>query len=342
MLHGQTVAQFLQLPLTERKSILRQHLVQSEPVIIEEGDDNNALNPKISDGVLLLQPLFVGKGAMGKQVVREAREVHYGKNKFWVRLHWLCEFHCDQYDLDAPPAPIAPLVRHIMVETGLHDGLDWENDEEDNPFYPHDGIGIGEEVRRNSPDCIQPSGDIVARRTRKRLEDLFLFTNAEKITLVLRGDGPLDGSDPATRQTIADISVTVKRLIDSFGNRFSIEKRPLGKSRPTRSLLSYWNRPTELTRRDIIEVRTLGYKSYLAGSFLQPLYLPSYLSWLLVLLNITFTPFILCLTQPLEGTFKKVITPHRGVLLVSYNTPILPIQCCQTSPGRDEDSRIQQ
>ncbi|RTE68558.1 hypothetical protein BHE90_017066 [Fusarium euwallaceae] len=253
MLHGQTVAQFLQLPLTERKSILCQHLVQPEPVIIEEGDDDNELNPKIPDGVLLLQPLFVGKGAMGKQVVKEAREVHYGENKFYVKLHWLCEFQCDQYDLDTPAVPIAPLVRYIVVETGLHDGSDWENDEEDNPFYPHDGIG--EEEKSNSPDRIQPSGDIVARRTRKRLEDLFLFTNAEKITLVLRGDGPLDGSDPATRQTIADISVTVKRLIDSFGNRFSIEKRPLGKSRPTRSLLSYWNRPTELTRRDIIEGR---------------------------------------------------------------------------------------
>ncbi|KAJ3455209.1 hypothetical protein MRS44_013809 [Fusarium solani] len=146
MLHDQTVAQFLQLPLTERKSILRQHLVQPEPVIIEEGDDDNALNPNISDGVLLLQPLFVGKGAMGKQVVKEAREVHYGENKFWVRLHWLCEFQCDQYDLDAPPAPIAPLVRHIIVETGLHDGFDWENDEEDNPLYPHDGIGEEEKA----------------------------------------------------------------------------------------------------------------------------------------------------------------------------------------------------
>ncbi|KAF4469666.1 hypothetical protein FALBO_3435 [Fusarium albosuccineum] len=191
---------------------------------------------------------------MGKQVVEEAREVYYGENEFVVRLYWLCEFRCDHYDLDTPPVPIAPLVRRVIVETGLHDGSDWEDDEEDNPLYPHDGIGEGDDGI-GDPNRIRPSGNIVARRTRKRLEDLFLFINADKITLVLRGDGPLEGSDPATRQTIADISVTVQHLIDFFGNRFDIEKCPPQKPRPTRSLLSYWNRPTELTRRDIMEGR---------------------------------------------------------------------------------------
>ncbi|KAJ0133678.1 hypothetical protein HZ326_23266 [Fusarium oxysporum f. sp. albedinis] len=248
MLQGRTVEEFSQLPLMQRKSVFSQYLVQPQRVIIEEGDDDNMMNPQIAEGVLLLQQLFMGKGEKGKQMMTEAREVHYGENEFWVRLHWLCEFRCDQYDFGTVQ-PIAPLVRRLIVETDLHDGYDSENDNDDNPFYPHDGIGDGED--KIDPSHIRPSGDIVARRTRKRLEELFLFTNAEEITLVLRGGGPPDGSDVETRQTVADISVTVKRLIEFFGNRFAIQKWPENRSRPTRNLVSYWNKPTDLTRRDV-------------------------------------------------------------------------------------------
>ncbi|KAI3574026.1 hypothetical protein IWW34DRAFT_885037 [Fusarium oxysporum f. sp. albedinis] len=216
MLQGRTVEEFSQLPLMQRKSVFSQYLVQPQRVIIEEGDDDNMMNPQIAEGVLLLQQLFMGKGEKGKQMMTEAREVHYGENEFW---------------------------------TDLHDGYDSENDNDDNPFYPHDGIGDGED--KIDPSHIRPSGDIVARRTRKRLEELFLFTNAEEITLVLRGGGPPDGSDVETRQTVADISVTVKRLIEFFGNRFAIQKWPENRSRPTRNLVSYWNKPTDLTRRDV-------------------------------------------------------------------------------------------
>ncbi|KAG5767477.1 hypothetical protein H9Q73_014206 [Fusarium xylarioides] len=150
----------------------------------------------IAEGVLLLQQLFMGKDEKGKQMMKEAREVHYGENEFWVRLHWLCEFRCDQYDFGTVQ-PIAPLVRRLVVETDLHDGYDSENDNDDSPFYPHDGIGEGED--NIDPSHVRPSGGIVARRTRKRLEELFLFTNAEEITLVLRGGGLPDGSDVETR-----------------------------------------------------------------------------------------------------------------------------------------------
>lgn len=245
--------EFSQLPLVERKSVFGKHLVQQQRVIIEEGDDSHEINPAIADGVLLLQQLFMGKDEKGKQMASEAREVYYGENEFLAKLHWLCEFRCDQYDLDAAPLPIAPLVRRLIVETNLHDDYDWEDDTDDNPFYPHDGIGDGEE--NIDPNHIRPRGYIVARRTRKRLEDLFLFTNAEKITLVLRRDRLHDSSDVATRQTIADISATVKRLIEFFGNRFAIEKWSTNRSRSTRSLLPYWNKPTDLTRRDIREGR---------------------------------------------------------------------------------------
>ncbi|KAH7155909.1 hypothetical protein EDB81DRAFT_646369, partial [Dactylonectria macrodidyma] len=87
------------------------------------------------------------------------------------------------------------------------------------------------------------------------LIDRFLFANAEKITLVLREDEPLNGSDLSTRQTMTDISAVVRRLREFFGNRFVIEKWLLGKPHQTRSLLLYWNRPTDLTRLGIIEGR---------------------------------------------------------------------------------------
>jgi hypothetical protein len=254
MLHDRTVAQFSELALVERKSIFRQHLVQHDRVIIEEGDDTNEMNPDIADGILLLQQFYMGEDEIGKQMVKEAREVYYGENEFLVRLHWLCEFRWDGLgDFNAPKLSIAPLVRSIIVEAALHDGYDSEDDADDDSTYSDDDVD--DEEGSEDPSRIRASRGNVARRTRRRLEDLFLFTNAEKITLVLRGDGPLNGSDPTTRQAIADISVTVKRLIDFFGNRFTIEKWPTGKPRPTCSLLSYWNAPTDLTRRDIMEDR---------------------------------------------------------------------------------------
>ncbi|KAI5455810.1 hypothetical protein BGZ63DRAFT_429669 [Mariannaea sp. PMI_226] len=137
----------------------------------------------------------------------------------------------------------------IVYLWGLHDGYC--------SVYDDDGYDddVSEDEESQDPDRITTSRGRIAKRTRTRLEDLFLFTNAEKVTLVLRGNGPLDGSDMATRQTIADISVTVKRLIDFFGNRFAIEKWPQRNSHPTRSLRPYWNPPTALTRRDILEGR---------------------------------------------------------------------------------------
>ncbi|KAH6982572.1 hypothetical protein EDB80DRAFT_735916 [Ilyonectria destructans] len=254
MLGDRTVAQFSELPLVERKHIFRQHLVQDERVIIEEGDDGNEMNPDLAYSPLLLQQFFMGDDDIGKQMVKEAREVYYGENEFWVRLHWLCEFKWNGLGtFDEARLPIAPLVRSITIETSLHDHYYDSDDSHDDSAYSNDDER--DEERSEDPSRIRPSTGNSARRTRRRLEDLFLFTNAEKITLVLRGNGPLDGSDPTTRQTIADLSVTVKRLIDFFGNRFTIEKWPSGKPRPTRSLLSYWNAPTELTRRDIMEGR---------------------------------------------------------------------------------------
>lgn len=98
MLHGLTVEEFMRLPLIERKAIFSQHLVQQERVFIREGEDDNHMNIKIANGFMLFQRLFMSEDEKSSQMVKEAREVHYGENEFWVELHWLCEFQDDQYD----------------------------------------------------------------------------------------------------------------------------------------------------------------------------------------------------------------------------------------------------
>ncbi|ENH74661.1 hypothetical protein FOC1_g10000742, partial [Fusarium oxysporum f. sp. cubense race 1] len=91
--------------------------------------------------------------------------------------------------------------------------------------------------------------------TQKHLEELFLFTNTEEITLVLYGGKLSNSSNIEIHQTIADISITVKHLIEFFGNYFAIQKWPENRSRLTQNLVTYWNKPIDLTRRDIKEGR---------------------------------------------------------------------------------------
>lgn len=52
----------------------------------------------------------MGSDATGKQLVKEARELFYGENDFFVRLHWLCEFLVDRLGDYTTGIAIAPLV----------------------------------------------------------------------------------------------------------------------------------------------------------------------------------------------------------------------------------------
>ncbi|KAL7755377.1 hypothetical protein ACKLNR_014475 [Fusarium oxysporum f. sp. zingiberi] len=74
MLGGRTIAQFALLSLPDRRALLRRNLVQQQPVLIDEADDDGSLNPDIADGVLLRQQHFMGKDEIGKQLVKEAYE----------------------------------------------------------------------------------------------------------------------------------------------------------------------------------------------------------------------------------------------------------------------------
>ena len=93
--------------------------------------------------------------------------------------------------------------------------------------------------------------DSPASWTRKRLEPVFSFTNAHRVTIILSGGGLLDGSDHSTHQTIKDIARSVRRLIDQFGGRFDIKKRLTRQPYPSKSLRSYWDPPTDAARRSV-------------------------------------------------------------------------------------------
>ena len=55
MLGGRTPVEFLRLLPEERKRVFHEHLVKDDPIIIEEGDDGDEMNPQIAPGRLLQQ-----------------------------------------------------------------------------------------------------------------------------------------------------------------------------------------------------------------------------------------------------------------------------------------------
>jgi len=255
MLGGRTIHQFASLPPRQRQAIFRSHLVQKRPVIIEEGDDDNDLNPHIASGVLLRQQHFMGDDDTGKRLVEEAREIYYGENHFNVRLHWLREFMSDYLGDHETKVPIAPFIKkEITIVADLHDSshMFWSFE-----AYDADDDGEGGELESSS-DKQDPSSvhyrhgtEKLARWTQKHLKDLLLFTNAKQVNLLLCGRGLLDGSDLATHKTLKDISYAVKLLIDFFGDRFSIKKMIRRGEHPSRSLTAYWESPTEMARQGV-------------------------------------------------------------------------------------------
>lgn len=162
MLGGRTPAQFVQLPLERRQALYRRNLVQKAPVIIEEGDDDDEMNPDIASGVCLRQQYFMGFNEFGKQIVKEATEVYYGENDFRVRLHWLCEFKTDVLGDHKTPVDTASLVRGTLkVYADLHDN--------NHVYASEPGYGVA----------------ALPKWSMDRLRDLLLFTRARRVVLVL-------------------------------------------------------------------------------------------------------------------------------------------------------------
>lgn len=63
---GRTVAEFLTLPPEEREAIFRDHLVQDDPVIMQEGDDGGEM-------ITLLLELFCGRSASRARMTSASR-----------------------------------------------------------------------------------------------------------------------------------------------------------------------------------------------------------------------------------------------------------------------------
>lgn len=126
MLGSRSPAQFAGLPPYERKAIFRRCLTQDRPVIIVEGDDDDEMNPDIAESVILRQQYFMGSDGIGKQLVKEAREMYYGENHFIVPLYWLGEFVIDSLEDFSTQLNIASLVGTITVEANVRDIYDNE------------------------------------------------------------------------------------------------------------------------------------------------------------------------------------------------------------------------
>ena len=184
------------------------------------------MNPKIAEGVRLRQEYFMGDDDVGKQLVKEATETYYGENSFVVRCHWLGEFMTDTLADSVTPIRIAPLVRGtITVHADVKSHVVSSN-------IDQNMLGL----------CVWKRG---------RLEALSQFVNASYVTLVLLGEGPWNGSDPATQQVLQDIAPVVKRLLRTFGHRFGIIKKSLTQPDRFESFSSYWQAPTETARQSV-------------------------------------------------------------------------------------------
>ncbi|KAL9563868.1 hypothetical protein ACKAV7_011903 [Fusarium commune] len=147
-------------------------LLSAQPVLIDEADDDNSLNPDIADGVLLRQQHFMGKDEVGKQLVKEAYDVYYGENHFNMRLHWLCEFIIDTLSDYETKVHVAPLIKDsITVIVDSYDALD--------DVYLHED-GCDSDSGIDDPGSVHYRHGTAkaARWTQKRLQDIFLFMNA--------------------------------------------------------------------------------------------------------------------------------------------------------------------
>lgn len=82
----------------------------------------------------------------------------------------------------------------------------------------------------------------------QNLQSLKALSDPDKVLILLRGGGAIDGSDLETELVIKNIAQVIKDLICKFECRFDIQKVQ-GRAGPARSLLSYWKVPCELARQ---------------------------------------------------------------------------------------------
>jgi len=224
MLGGLGPAEFVQLPRDQRNNVYKRHLVKQEGnVRVDEADDDNDLNPEITQGVILMQEWCVGSDEAGRQIMQEAREIYYMENSFEVRSHWLREFLADTL-VDGKARKVEELVRMITVIVDIR--------------HPWQGQGhVSKSKGERKSEAVQD------------LEQLLKCADeVELIMIEIRGGGAADGSDLGTQMKIKEICKIVKELISKFGDeRVRIWKRLQLPAMPAqkflRNLTGYWKAP---------------------------------------------------------------------------------------------------
>ncbi|KAM4067496.1 hypothetical protein HRG_001413 [Hirsutella rhossiliensis] len=204
------------LPEYNRKAILRQLLVQADPVIIHPLFEPDDFNPDVSSGLLLLQELTRRTDKLGTILGVEAKEIYYGENEFLV---WWDGLHAFMH----PPgsgvnnsSEIGRMVRKIVVRYDMRDMDD-------------KGSHLATELKR-----------------------MFELTRAEHVAIELLGSGTVEGSDFATQAVIQGIAAIVGALIRYFGDAFTIRKALGGwvllGTESFSCFRSYWDSPSESAR----------------------------------------------------------------------------------------------
>ena len=256
MLRNLTPGAFLKLPREAREKVYVRHLVkEGGHVLVEEGDDEDFLNPEIARGVILRQASFVGGGEVGSQIAEEAREVYYTRNTFEVRSHWLTEFLWDYLAHDRAES-VDHLIRRIMVQVDLQHIYKDEFDKRNNEDEDEDG-DMDDNARDHQASAPGPgqgkgkggkSSKAKATQAVRDLRLLFKLKNVEWIHIAIHGGGSLDGSDLGTQLKIQEISKVVKKLLERFPGRLKITKVLAIEGQRRRSgadLTVYWQSPTK-------------------------------------------------------------------------------------------------
>jgi hypothetical protein len=117
VLNSRSVAEFSQLPVSQRRRTLHQLLVASTPIWIwEEGVQDENDDSMEEDARLLLQGCWTGDD----QISLEAQEVYYGENSFRLELHCLGVFlHAYK------PSGARNFVKRLrIIISAISDGLD--------------------------------------------------------------------------------------------------------------------------------------------------------------------------------------------------------------------------
>ena len=210
-------SKFIKLPIEERQEILRRHLVKKDSYV----DDDDAYNKEIAQGVLLRQDDCMGDDEAAKQIAKEAQEIYYRENTFTVKSHKLRAFSRDSL-ADGKLMAIELHVRRIIARVDLEHIYDIDVV----TFAPVDGWVVQD------------------------LKQLLEFTDAESISIEVRGGGALNGSDLRTQLKIKEMSGIVKELIKRFGDKFTIRKmrRDDDGQWATHDMRLYWDKPTSMAK----------------------------------------------------------------------------------------------